>query len=62
MSAQTLRFDPWLQQPLEAGVISPQEAWSLEVDCLLNPDQWIPLALHPAWSKVDLFHLELPMQ
>ena len=61
MPAQLLLYHPWLQEPLEAGWITPLEAWRLDLDCLISPQGMSPLLVQ-AWSRLQLFHEDLPMQ
>jgi hypothetical protein len=63
MSAEKLLFLPWLQEPIEAGVLTPAQAWSLGFEALMNPQGDWPKSLLPLAQRVSLFHLEgLPMQ
>ena len=50
-------FDPWIQEPLEAGAISPAQAWQLEWEILALQNQpWTPGSLELC-QLVELFHL-----
>lgn len=35
MSAQLLKFPPYLQQPMELGVLTPEQAWTFELEVTL---------------------------
>lgn len=32
MSASPLQFNPWIQEPLEAGCLAPQTAWAYSLE------------------------------
>ena len=58
MSAQPLQFPEWLSLPLEAGHLTPRQAWVLEWELLVLQDSpWTP----EAWEVnqlAGLFHWE----
>lgn len=57
MPAELLKFDPWLQEPVEAGVLTPQQAWSLEWERLAYPSRPYPDELHPLLQRIELYFL-----
>ncbi len=43
MSASPAMFDPWIQEPLDLGHLSPESAWKLEWELMvLQDDPWTP--------------------
>lgn len=59
MPAQALLFPDWLQEPLEAGCLSSQEAWILEWELLvLAEEPWSP-GVFALKQRVALFHWEV---
>ena len=60
MSAQALQFPDVLQMPVEAGVISPETAWSLMWEwAVLQGQPWTP-GVYEMNQRVLLFHHEMP--
>ena len=58
MSAQILEFTPYLQRPLEAGVLTPAQAWALMWEFDVTPTEpWGPGA-QQLGRLVSLFYLE----
>ena len=56
MSAQALEFNPWLQEPLEAGCLSPESAWKLHWELSeLQGLPWTP-GVYQINQTVVLFH------
>ena len=46
MTAQAVTFSPWLQEPMEAGALSPRQAWVLEWEVTaLQNEPWTPEAM-----------------
>lgn len=55
--AQALRFGSYLQQPLEAGILTPEQAWRLAWEMeVLTFEPWTPDGL-AMQRRVALFHL-----
>jgi hypothetical protein len=58
VSAEVARFTEWLQQPVDAGCITPAGAWTLEWEvCIRTFEPWDA----EAWNlnqRVALFHAE----
>ena len=65
MSAQALNFPAYLQIPLDAGVLSPHQAWRLAWDLeVLTLEPWTP-GVQQVNQSVTLFHWQtegLPVQ
>ena len=58
MSALQATFPPWLQVPMEAGAITPAQAWALDWEILVLQDRpWTPGVLELS-RKVALFHID----
>ena len=56
MSAQALSFPEWIQEPMEAGHLSPQSAWELEWEYLaLQGRPWTPGVFEMS-QRVGLYH------
>lgn len=55
--AQALMFGAYLQLPLEAGLLTPEQAWRLAWDMEILPDQPWPPELLALDRRVRLFHL-----
>ena len=56
MSAQALRFNPYLQIPMDEGCLSPASAWALNLDLLtLVSEPWAP-GMFELNQLVTLFH------
>lgn len=59
MSAQPLQFRPYLQNPLDEGVLTPHQAWLLMWDLEQFPTEpWSP-GVQPISRLVQLFHLNV---
>jgi hypothetical protein len=57
MSAQMLQFPDWIQEPLEQGVLTPEQAWRLEWELTqLSTQPWSP-GMFELNLKVRLYHL-----
>ena len=57
MSASQATFHPWLQAPIEAGVLRLESAWRLDWEMLVLPSlPWSPGVLEIS-QRVALFHL-----
>ena len=58
MSGQLLQFEPWLQEPVEAGCLAPATAWQLDWEMSVLLDQpWSP-GMQEVFLRVHLFHEE----
>lgn len=56
MSASPLQFNPWLQEPLEAGCLSQESAWKLDWELSeLQHLPWTP-GVFQIKQTVVLFH------
>ena len=56
MPATLATFEEWIQEPLDAGAISPAQAWALEWEILVLQGQpWTP-GVREVLHLVDLFH------
>lgn len=57
--AEMAQFHPWIQEPMEAGLLTMQQAWALEWELMVDPS--------PAWSDpvlplarvARLYHLDV---
>lgn len=62
MSASPMVYHPLIQEPLEAGWLTPRQAWDLELDSLLNHSDLLPAHLWAPWQRIQLWQELLPMQ
>jgi hypothetical protein len=58
MSAHPAMFPPWLQEPMEAGHLSPLSAWRLEWELIALQDQPWTEGVYELNLRVSLFHWE----
>lgn len=47
MPAELMIFEPWLQEPLEAGALTVREAWNLDWEYWTQPDRPYPQEMLP---------------
>jgi hypothetical protein len=63
MPAEKMQFPSNLQASIEAGVLTPHQAWRLEWERVLFPTREWPKDLKPLVQRVNLFlDQDLPMQ
>lgn len=57
MPAYQLLYQDWIQEPLDQGFLTPQEAWRLEQEYLSPTPSW-PLDLMPLVHRARLANWE----
>lgn len=60
MPAYPLLYQDWIQEPLDKGFLTPQEAWALEEEFFSPTPAW-PQDLMPAVHRARLANWE-PLQ
>ena len=58
MPAKALKFQLWLQWPMDEGVITPRQAWDLFWTVETSPSEPLPPPLTLLAERLNLFYQE----